>query len=43
MKKLNRQLRHWERIFNTVRRPYQALGCLTPLQFLHQNSSQRKE
>jgi putative transposase len=42
MNKLNRELRHWERIYNTVR-PHQALGYLTPLQFLHQNSSQRKE
>ena len=42
MKKLNRELRHWERIYNTVR-PHQALGYLTPQQFLHQISSQRKE
>ena len=42
MKKLNRELRHWERIYNTVR-PHQALGYLTPQQFLRQNSSQRKE
>ena len=42
MKKLNRELRHWERIYNTVR-PHQALGYLTPRQFLRQNSSQRKE
>jgi hypothetical protein len=32
MKKLNRELRHWEKIYNTVR-PHQALGYLT-LQFL---------
>jgi len=25
MKKLNRELRHWEKIYNTVR-PHQALG-----------------
>jgi len=42
MKKLNRELRQWERIYNTVR-PHQALGYLTPLQFLRQTSSQRKE
>ena len=42
MKKFNRELRHWERIYNTVR-PHQALGYLTPQQFLRQNSSQRKE
>jgi transposase InsO family protein len=42
MNKLNRELRHWERIYNTVR-PHQAFGYLTPLQFLDQLSSQRKE
>ena len=42
MKKLNRELRHWERIYNTVR-PHQSLGYLTPQQFLLQTSSQRKE
>jgi putative transposase len=42
MKKLNRELRHWEKIYNTVR-PHQALGYLTPLQFLQRGSSQRKE
>jgi putative transposase len=42
MKKLNRELRQWERIYNTVR-PHQSLGYLTPRQFLLQNSSQRKE
>jgi putative transposase len=42
MKRLNRELRHWENIYNTVR-PHQALGYLTPLQFLRQHSSQRKE
>jgi Integrase core domain len=29
MKKLNRELRHWEKLYNTVR-PHQALGYLTP-------------
>jgi putative transposase len=42
MNQLNRELRRWEKIYNTVR-PHQALGYLTPLQFLRQNSSQRKE
>jgi transposase InsO family protein len=42
MKKLNRELRHWENIYNTVR-PHQALAYLTPLQFLRRTSSQRKE
>jgi putative transposase len=42
MKKLNRELRHWEKIYNTIR-PLQALSYLTPLQFLRLNSSQRKE
>ncbi len=39
---LNRQLLAWERIYNTVR-PHQALGYLTPLEFLAQSSSQRKD
>jgi putative transposase len=42
MKKLNRELRQWEKIYNTVR-PHQALGYLTPLQFLQRASPQRKE
>jgi putative transposase len=42
LKTLNRELRHWERTYNTVR-PHQALGYLTPHQFLQQLSSQRKE
>lgn len=42
LRKLNRELRHWERIYNTVR-PHQALGYLTPHQFLQQLSSPRKE
>ena len=32
---LNRALRTWETIYNTVR-PHQALGYLTPQQFLEQ-------
>ena len=42
MKKLNRELRQWEKIYNTVR-PHQALGYLTPLQFLRLHPSQRKD
>ncbi len=42
MKKLNRELRQWEKTYNTVR-PHQALGYLTPQQFLLRQSSQRKE
>jgi transposase InsO family protein len=42
MNQLNRELRHWEKIYNTVR-PHQSLGYLTPHQFLCQLSSQRKE
>jgi transposase InsO family protein len=39
---LNRELRQWEQIYNTVR-PHQALGYLTPQQFLLRWQSQRKE
>jgi putative transposase len=42
MNKLNRELRQWERVYNTVR-PHQSLGYLTPHQFLLQFSLQRKE
>jgi len=42
MKKLNRELRQWEKIYNTLR-PHQSLGYLTPQQFLLRTSSQRKE
>jgi putative transposase len=42
MKKLNRELRHWENIYTTVR-PHQSLGYLTPQQFLLRASSPRKE
>jgi len=42
MKKLNRELRHREKIYNTVR-PHQSLGYLTPQQFLLRASSPRKE
>jgi putative transposase len=39
---LNRELQAWERIYNTVR-PHQALGYLTPQEFLAQFPSQRKD
>jgi transposase InsO family protein len=39
---LNQELRAWERTYNTVR-PHQALGYLTPQQFLAQSQPQRKE
>jgi len=39
---LNRELESWERIYNTVR-PHQALGYLTPQEFLAQSLSPRKE
>ena len=39
---LNRELLAWERTYNTVR-PHQALGYLTPAQFLTRWIAQRKE
>ncbi len=39
---LNRQLQHWERIYNTVR-PHQALGYQRPLEFVTHWKSHRKE
>jgi transposase InsO family protein len=39
---LNPQLRRWEHIYNTVR-PHQALGYLTPLEFLERWESQQKK
>lgn len=39
---LNRELQAWERTYNTVR-PHQALGYLTPQEFLAQSSSLRKD
>jgi putative transposase len=42
MKKLNRELRHWENIYSTVR-AHQSSGYLTPQQFLLRASSPRKE
>ena len=42
IEELNRELQAWERVYNTVR-PHQALGYLTPQQFLTQWQAQRKE
>jgi transposase InsO family protein len=39
---LNRELHAWERTYNTVR-PHQALGYLTPQEFLAQSLPPRKE
>ena len=39
---LNRELLAWEQTYNTIR-PHQALGYLTPQQFLAQSSLHRKE
>jgi putative transposase len=39
---LNRELESWERTYNTLR-PHQALGYLTPQEFLAQSASPRKE
>jgi len=41
MAALNRELRDWEKTYNTIR-PHQSLGYLTPLQFLQQWHSERK-
>ncbi len=42
MKKLNRELRQWEKIYNIVR-PHQSLGYLTPQQFLLPHLKERNE
>ena len=39
---LNQALRVWERIYNTVR-PHQALGSLTPQQFLRRHQALREQ
>jgi transposase InsO family protein len=39
---LNRQLRAWEHVYNTVR-PHQALGYSTPLEFIQRWKPKRKE
>jgi putative transposase len=41
MPTLNRELREWEKTYNTVR-PHQALGYLTPQEFLQQWHAKRK-
>ncbi len=42
MAAFNRELRKWEKTYNTVR-PHQSLGYLTPQQFLQQWHAQRKD
>ena len=42
MDPLNRALRNWEAVYNTVR-PRQSLGYLTPLQFLRQNHNLKRD
>jgi putative transposase len=42
LRELRGQLLEWERIYNTVR-PHQALGYLTPLQFLQQWKENHRE
>ena len=42
MNQLNRELRQWATIYNTVR-PHQSLSYLTPQPFLLRTSSLRKE
>lgn len=42
MEELNRELQAWEQIYNTVR-PHQALGYLTPLEFVRQWQTQWKD
>ena len=37
---LNRALPEWEKVYNTVR-PHQALGYLTPLEFLEQYQQEK--
>jgi len=39
---LNRALLKWEKVYNTIR-PHQALGYLTPLEFLEQYQQKRRE
>jgi len=42
IQELNRALLEWEKVYNTVR-PHQALGYLTPLEFLEQYQQKRRE
>ena len=39
---LNRALLEWEKVYNTIR-PHQALGYLTPQEFLKQYQQKRRE
>jgi len=39
---LNQALLEWEKVYNTIR-PHQALGYLTPLEFLEQYQQKRRE
>ncbi len=38
---LNRALLEWEKVYNTIR-PHQALGYLTPLEFLEQYQQEKE-
>ena len=38
---LNRALLEWEKVYNTIR-PHQALGYLTPLEFLEQYQQEKR-
>jgi transposase InsO family protein len=42
MAAFNRELREWEKTYNTVR-PHQSLGYLTPEQYLQQWHAHRKD
>jgi transposase InsO family protein len=42
IQELNRALLEWEKVYNTTR-PHQALGYLTPLEFLEQYQRKRRE
>ena len=42
IQKLNQALSKWEKVYNTIR-PHQALGYLTPQQFLEQYQQKRRE
>ena len=42
IQQLNRALLGWEKVYNTIR-PHQALGYLTPLEFLEQQKDNKRE
>lgn len=42
IQELNQALLEWEKVYNTIR-PHQALGYLTPLEFLEQYQQKRRE